>query len=176
MLEIIGIPEEEKEDFVVVGPDLGRESQSARVAQELGAEIVSLNKKRINDATTVFEFLTKEQIKALSGKRVIIFDDLIASGGTLENIWDLIGTYVESITVVASHALFIKGAVEKLSQPGFAGIAFLDTRRLLGRIPSGDKFRLLSCVPLMNRFLRADMRGGFNPWQDDYFKNTVSAV
>jgi len=165
------------DNSVVVGPDLGRKSHSARMAEALGTDIVSLAKKREGEEdSAAFRPLTEEQIRVIKGKRVIIFDDVIASGGTLEKIRNLIGEYVESITVIASHALFIGDAIRTLSNPMFKKIVITDSRELAERPPIGKKFGIISCVPPINKFLRQDMIGSFNPWKDSYFKDVVTSV
>lgn len=163
------------ENSILVGPDLGRRSHAYRAAEYLGVDLTSLDKEKINDGKGVrFKSLTSEQVEELRGKKVIIFDDIIASGTTLREIRELIGDYVESITVIASHASFIRDAIQILSHPKFRRVIITDSREPYNAPPRGGKFEIISCVPLINRFLKCDMRGDFNPWKHPYFQDTIS--
>jgi ribose-phosphate pyrophosphokinase len=162
-----------QENSCFVGPDIGRESHSARAAQYLGIDLVSLAKGRDGDKVD-FQPLTEEQIVKIKGKRIIIFDDIIATASTLDKIRVLIGDYVESITVIATHASYIKDAIKILSHPKFERIIVTDSRIMQNIPPLGGKFEIVSCAELLKAFLLEDMKGNFNPWQHPDFKDIVS--
>lgn len=166
-----------RENSVFVGPDLGRRSHTSRAAEYLGTDLISLDKEKTEDGEKLqFKPLTPKQIVKIKGKRIIIFDDIIASARTLDKIKELIGEYVESITVIATHASFIENAIGILADPKFERIIITDGREPYKPAPRGGKFEIISSIAPLNRFLRQDMSGQFNPWQDSYFSDTISKV
>jgi len=95
-------------DTMIVGVDFGNLALAYKLSQEEGFELGILRKKRIptgNGSTSV----TKHELVYgdVRGKRVILMDDIIGSGGTILNTVSLLlQNGVKEIIVCASHAVF----------------------------------------------------------------------
>jgi len=112
-------------DFVVVAPDEGAVKSSAYFARELDVAIAYMDKRR--DLRT-----GKVEVVAMSGdvkgKRVIIVDDMIVTGSTMmESAKYLKKLGAKSVSVAATHHLYINGVQEKLERSEIDKIVVSDT-------------------------------------------------
>ena len=112
---------------VVVAPDMGHAKSAARFAKGLGMPVAAGDKERISD--------TEVQISGLVGKpiqghrRAIIYDDEIATGGSIAGISNvLIEQGVQEIWVACTHGVFVHGGLERLvAIPQITEIVTTDT-------------------------------------------------
>ncbi len=97
---------------VVVSPDIGNAKRASILARSLGLPIAAGEKFRKNDEEVEFGGIMGD----VKGKRVIIIDDEIATGGSMvELIRILRKEDVHRVTVVCTHGLFTGKAVERLN-------------------------------------------------------------
>ena len=95
-------------ETMMVGVDLGNLALAHKLSQKIGYQIGIINKKRIplgngSKSRTVHELVYGD----VRGKRVLLFDDMISSGGTLLHTVDLLAAAgAKEILVCASHAVF----------------------------------------------------------------------
>lgn len=100
-------------DTVVVSPDLGNAKQATLLARLLGLPVAAGNKQRLADDKVVIESIVGD----VTGKRAIVLDDEIATGGSiLEIVNRLMDFGATEASVVATHGLFAGKAVERLTQ------------------------------------------------------------
>lgn len=99
-------------DSVIVSPDLGGTKLAERYAQQLGLPVVIVRKTRL----TGKDVLTLGIVGEVSGRAVLLVDDMISTGGTVEAaIRALLAAGCQpQLTVLATHALFVGPAVERL--------------------------------------------------------------
>ncbi|MEQ9527562.1 MAG: ribose-phosphate diphosphokinase [Parvibaculaceae bacterium] len=91
-------------DTVVAGPDEESAQWVGRLAAALGARSVTARKIRRGDRDVEISFPTDP---AMAGKRVLIADDIVSSGGTmLSALATMRERGAASIHVVVTHALF----------------------------------------------------------------------
>ena len=113
------------ERTVVVSPDAGAAKSSTRFANDLGLNVVYVNKKRDFATGKVTVQGISQKVK---GKKVLIKDDLISTGGTLVTISKLLKQQgVQSIEVAATHHLYVEGTQAKLNQSLIGNIVVTDT-------------------------------------------------
>ena len=98
---------------IVVAGDMGQAKSAARFAKDLGLPVAAGNKERVSDTEVRFSGMVGAQ---LSGqKKALIYDDEIATGGTiLELSKHLVELGIEEIWVVCTHGVFVRGGLEKL--------------------------------------------------------------
>lgn len=97
---------------VVISPDIGNAKRAAKLAHSLGVPLAIGQKKRLDDETVNIPSILGD----VQAKHAIIFDDEIATGGTIvEIIMQLKKQGVIRITVVTTHGLFLKSAAKKLN-------------------------------------------------------------
>ena len=106
------------EDPLLVSPDFGRSELVERIAKAFGFDYAFLKKYRDRETG---EIVTEGEIDA-RGRNVVIVDDIVSTGGTLENAINKISD-AESIHVVVVHGLFVESAYRRIK----ASIATTDT-------------------------------------------------
>ncbi len=133
-------------DRVVVSPDTGRVKLAERYARGLGLPLVVLHKERLE----VGEVEVRRVIGDVSGRRPIVIDDMITTGGTVD---EAVHALLEAgakpeVTVAATHGLLVGKAMERLANPAIAEVVVTDTVPVppAKRLP---KLRILSVAGLL---------------------------
>jgi ribose-phosphate pyrophosphokinase len=104
-------PSGDLRDSIVVSPDLGNAKVATQFARLLGLPVAAGSKQRIADDRVIIESIVGD----VSGKRAIILDDEIATGGSMVELLDrLKDAGSTSAVVVCTHGLFAGKAVERL--------------------------------------------------------------
>jgi len=99
---------------IVVAPDMGHAKSASRFAKDLCLPVAAGNKERISDTEVTIDGIVGQQVHGY--KRAIIYDDEIATGGSvLEMTRILVGQGVEEIMVTCTHGVFARGAIERLT-------------------------------------------------------------
>ncbi len=104
-----------KDNYQAVSPDLG---SSYMISQRQGN---SMKKERGGyvDGDTAFREIKKQQADFEVKKQVVIFDDMIAGGGTMRNAIDILREKgAEKIYCAATHGLLLNNAEQKLFDKG----------------------------------------------------------
>ncbi|MFY0527740.1 ribose-phosphate diphosphokinase [Archangium gephyra] len=99
---------------VVVSPDLGAVKLAERYARQLELPLAIVHKSR----TSGSEVNVRGLVGEVRGLRPIIVDDLISTAGTIAATAEAVleAGSADDITVVATHALLVGPAVERLSK------------------------------------------------------------
>ncbi len=98
-------------DTVVVSPDIGNAKRTAKLAHSLNVPMAIGQKKRISDDNVNIGSVLGD----VKGKRVIIFDDEIATGGTIvELVGHLKDAGAGPVSIATTHGLFLKNAKKRL--------------------------------------------------------------
>ncbi|MCA9895980.1 MAG: ribose-phosphate pyrophosphokinase [Anaerolineae bacterium] len=100
-------------DTVIVSPDIGNAKRADKLAHSLNVPLAVGQKKRISDDRVTIGSILGE----VKGKRAIIFDDEIATGGSIvELVERLKFEGAGPISVAATHGLFLKKAKKRLDE------------------------------------------------------------
>lgn len=103
------------ENFVLASTDAGRAKWVESLANDMNVGAAFILKRRIGDGHTETSAVNAD----VSGKTVIIYDDMIRSGSSIINAAN---TYHEggakAIYVITSHGLFVDAGIEKLRNCG----------------------------------------------------------
>ena len=98
-------------DTVVVSPDLGNAKTATQFARLLGLPVAAGSKQRLADDRVVIDAIVGD----VAGKRAIILDDEIATGGSIIELLDrLKDRGCTQAAVACTHGLFAGAAVERL--------------------------------------------------------------
>ncbi|WP_062518557.1 ribose-phosphate diphosphokinase [Demequina gelatinilytica] len=98
-------------DAVVVSPDFGNAKTANQFARLLGLPVAAGSKRRLGDDTVVIDQIVGD----VHGKRAIILDDEIATGGSIvELLHKLEEEGCSAAAVATTHGLFVGKAVERL--------------------------------------------------------------
>src|SRR5689334_5384565 len=112
-------------DAVVVSPDLGNAKTATQFARLLGLPVAAGSKQRLADDRVVIDSIVGD----VSGRRAIILDDEIATGGSIIELLDRLADLgCTEASVTCTHGLFAGPAVERLStHPMITAVVPTDT-------------------------------------------------
>jgi ribose-phosphate pyrophosphokinase len=112
-------------DCVVVSPDLGNAKTATQFARLLGLPVAAGSKQRLADDRVVIDAIVGD----VAGKRAIVLDDEIATGGSIVELLDrLVDAGCETAAVACTHGLFVGKAVERLrDHPRITEVVTTDT-------------------------------------------------
>jgi len=130
---------------VVISPDVGAVGQALAFGERLGSSLAITVKRRPEpNRSEVFEL-----IGDLEGKRAVIIDDIIDTGGTLISAAEVaIARGATEVYACATHPLLSHDAVELLERSPFKQVVVSDSIPLpeARRTP---KFQVVSVAPLL---------------------------
>ncbi len=112
-------------DTVVVSPDLGNAKTATQFARLLGLPVAAGSKQRLADDRVVIDAIVGD----VEGKRALVLDDEIATGGSIVELLDKLGELgCTDAKVATTHGLFVGKAVSRLSgHPMISEVVTTDT-------------------------------------------------
>jgi ribose-phosphate pyrophosphokinase len=112
-------------DAVVVSPDFGNAKTATQFSRLLGVPVAAGSKKRLADDRVVIDAIVGD----VEGRRAIILDDEIATGGSIVELLDRLAEQgCTSAAVACTHGLFVGKAVERLrDHPMITEVVTTDT-------------------------------------------------
>jgi len=135
---------------VVVSPDVGGVKRASIFAKQLGLPLAILDKRRPSHNVAEIEHIVGD----IEDKDVIIFDDLIDTGGTLvEAINILINHGAKKVYAAATHPIFSGQAIELLENSNAEEIVVADTVPIKGEF-NKDKIKQLSIASLLAKTIK----------------------
>ena len=131
------------EDTVIVSPDTGRSEEARRLTELLGLPLAFMYKRRTSERDTQVTAVIGDVV----GKRVILVDDVISTGGTLRRAVEAL---IEAgarpdMRIAATHAVLAGDARDRLAHPAIKEVIVTDTIPL----PLEDRYTVLSVAPLL---------------------------
>ena len=136
---------------VVVSPDLGHARSAATFARRLGVPVAAAAKERHSDTSVTITSI----IGDVTGRNVIILDDEIARGTTIEELLANLATReAGSVRIACTHGLFCHGALDRLAaRPDVTEIVCTNTVPLPADAHR-DKLRVISVAPALAEAIR----------------------
>jgi len=112
------------QDAVLVSPDVGNIKFGGDFASRIGGELAVIHKRRITpDSTAAVNIIGN-----VRGKKVMMFDDMITTAGTVCEAAKLVREYgATGIYVAATHGVFAGPAIERLVAAELNEIVVTDT-------------------------------------------------
>ncbi|MFN0207547.1 MAG: ribose-phosphate diphosphokinase [Planctomycetota bacterium] len=130
---------------VVVSPDVGGVKMARAYSKDLNADLAIVDKRRVNAKETVVEAV----IGDVSGKTVLIVDDMISTGGSIAEACRIVKKFgAKKVYVGATHAVLCGPAHERLANSGAEQIFLTDT------IPCPNppaNVKIVSIAPLLGQ-------------------------
>jgi ribose-phosphate pyrophosphokinase len=131
---------------VVVAPDAGEVKDAAGFAKRLGVPLAIVDKRRFADDEKA---RAVHMVGDVRGKRALIVDDEIATGGTvIESAEFVLREGARDVSAAATHAVFSGPAVARLTAAPIAEVVVTDTIPHAPAVP-GSKFTILSVASLL---------------------------
>lgn len=135
--------------LAIVSPDPGNLKVAAYYAEMLNADLAFIDKRR-QSATSV---AMTNIIGDVRGKTVLMFDDMITTGGTVAEASKILKEHgAGAIHVAATHGVFAGPAVERLLKAPIERFVITDTVPVSERLnPLKDRLKVLSVAPLLGQ-------------------------
>jgi ribose-phosphate pyrophosphokinase len=128
------------DDFVLASTDAGRAKWVESLANDLGVEVAFVYKRRTSGTQSAVTGVSAQVV----GKHVVIYDDMIRTGGSLINAAQAYkDAGAVTIDAIATHGVFPGGSLERIRNTG-----------LFGKVVVTDSHP--RAVALANTFLEVD--------------------
>ena len=134
-------------DSVVVAPDLGGVKLASRYASLLDLPTAVCHKQRISPREVSVTRITGD----VRGRPCVIVDDMISTGTTIEqSVRALLHAgALPEITVAATHAVFVAGAVDKVAKAGVRRLVVSDSIAIPSPSATSLTPTVVSVAPLL---------------------------
>ena len=131
----------------VLSPDVGNAKTANMFADQLGLDLAIIEKRR-QGATEVH---ARNVIGDVKGRNVIMFDDMVTTGGTVTEAARVARDRgATGVWVACTHPVVAGMAVERLAGPDITGIVVTDTIPVDGRLAAlQGKLTVLSVAPML---------------------------
>ena len=134
----------DKEDVVVVSPDLGSVTRARKFADSLHAPIAIIDKRR--PKANVSEIMNI--IGDIQGKRCILIDDMIDTAGTIANAANALRDLgAKNVYACCTHGVLSGPAMDRINNSAIEELVMLNTIPLREDIDT-TKIRSISVAPL----------------------------
>ncbi len=139
-------------DAVLVSPDVGNIKFGSDFASRIGGELAVIHKRRLSGEKTI----AVQIIGDVRGKKVMMFDDMITTAGTVCEAARIVREHgAGPIFVAAAHGVFAGPAVERLIAAELDEIVVTDTIETPSRVTQGLKnLTVLSVADLVGEAIR----------------------
>src|SRR5688572_26769944 len=127
-------------EIVIVSPDVGNVKVANTYARQFDAEIAIIDKRRESG----MKVSTKNLIGDVRGRTVLMFDDMISTGGTVCEAAKMVMDHgAKDVIASATHAVLVGLAMERLNEAPISKIVITDT------IPNGQRM-----APVAHKLIR----------------------
>jgi ribose-phosphate pyrophosphokinase len=142
--------DEDLSDAIVVSPDLGNAKTATQFARLLGLPVAAGSKQRLADDRVVIDAIVGD----VQGKRAIVLDDEIATGGSIIELLDKLEELgCTDAALACTHGLFVGKAVARLrDHPMVSQVVTTDT------VPAPDDWPELQVRSVAELFAEAISR------------------
>jgi ribose-phosphate pyrophosphokinase len=131
---------------VILSPDVGNAKTANIFATDLGGELAVIDKRRVSGSETEVSHI----IGDVEGKDVLMFDDMIATAGTLCSAAKFVKEHgAKSVRVGATHGVFAGPAIERLAEAPIDEVVVTDTIPVRKEVRELDKVKVLSVADLL---------------------------
>ncbi len=131
---------------VIVSPDKGARFLATTIADTKNKELIMLEKHRPEPEKATIAFQGD-----VTGKNVLIVDDMITTGGTIMQAAQLMFDHgARSVRVAATHCVFAEGALEALEGSLIEQVTVTNT---LPQKASSDKLKIVNIAPFIKEIM-----------------------
>ncbi len=138
-------------DLMIVSPDAGGVERARAIAKRLGADLAIVDKRRVNPN----EAVVMNVIGDVSGRNVLILDDIIDTAGTLTHtVTALHEKGAERIFAAGVHGILSGPALDRIEASHLEQVLITDTTPLEEKLSRCSKLRPLSVAPILGEAIR----------------------
>ncbi|MDP3175467.1 MAG: ribose-phosphate pyrophosphokinase [Phenylobacterium sp.] len=138
-------------ELLIVSPDVGGVVRALALASRLNADLAIVDKRRSGPGKSEVANI----IGDVSGRRCVLFDDIIDGGGTLCNAAEaLIEGGAAEVSAFVTHGVLSGAAVERVNSSVLKELVMTDSIEGPQHIAASGKIRYVSCAPLIGEAIR----------------------
>jgi ribose-phosphate pyrophosphokinase len=135
------------DDLVVVAPDAGRVKVAERFSQHLGSDLAFVHKRRPKGTVSTVEAMGV--IGEVEGRRCVVVDDMIDTGGTIVAAADILTSFgATEVWAMATHGVLSDPATDRLKNSVISRVVLTDTLPLPAE-KQIDKIEVLSVAKII---------------------------
>ncbi len=134
------------ENLVVISPDVGGVVRARALAKRIGVPIAICDKRRERPG----ESEVMNVIGEVDGKRCILIDDIVDSGGTLCNAAEaLLANGAVEVMAYITHGVLSGGAVSRVQNSRLKSLVITDSILPTEAVKAAQNIRILPIAPLI---------------------------
>jgi len=138
-------------EMLIVSPDVGGVVRALAVASRLDAELAIVDKRRSGPGKSEVANI----IGDVSGRRLILFDDIVDSAGTLCNAaQSLMDAGATEVSAYVTHGVLSGAAHDRVAKSALKELVITDSIEATPLVAGCDKIRVVSCAALIGEAIR----------------------
>ena len=142
---------EKTNELMIVSPDVGGVVRALAVASRLNAELAIVDKRRSGPGKSEVANI----IGDVSGRRCILFDDIIDGGGTLCNAAQaLVDGGATEVSAYVTHGVLSGAAIDRVNSSILKELVMTDSISASEGASDKSKLRYVSCDKLLGEAIR----------------------
>ncbi|MCF8506038.1 MAG: ribose-phosphate pyrophosphokinase [Caulobacter sp.] len=139
------------DDLLIVSPDVGGVVRARALANRINADLAIVDKRRSGPG----ESEVMNIIGEVSGRRCILFDDIVDSAGTLCNAAKALSEAgAVEVSAYVTHGVLSGAAADRVTASVLKELVVTDSIELSDVVKACKKIRAVSCAPLMGEAIR----------------------
>ncbi|MFM8377069.1 MAG: ribose-phosphate pyrophosphokinase [Phenylobacterium sp.] len=139
------------DELLIVSPDVGGVVRALAVASRLNAELAIVDKRRSGPGKSEVANI----IGDVEGRRLILFDDIVDSAGTLCNAaQSLIDAGAVEVSAYVTHGVLSGAAYDRVQNSVLKELVITDSIEATTQVAGASKIRMVSCAALIGEAVR----------------------
>ena len=139
------------EELMIVSPDVGGVVRARQLADRLNVDLAIVDKRRPRPG----ESEVMNIIGDVSGRRCILFDDIVDSAGTLCHAANaLMERGAKSVSAYVSHGVLSGPALERVTNSVLQELVITDSIEATEAVRKHPKLRIVGVAPLIGEAIR----------------------
>jgi ribose-phosphate pyrophosphokinase len=139
------------DDLIIVSPDVGGVARARSIARRLDVALAIVDKRRERAGTSE----VMNVIGDVAGRRCVLVDDIVDSGGTLVHAAEALANAGATSTIgYVTHGVLSAGAVARVAASCLEALVITDSIRATEAVRVCDKIREVTVAPLMGEAIR----------------------
>ncbi|ACG79270.1 ribose-phosphate pyrophosphokinase [Phenylobacterium zucineum HLK1] len=139
------------DELLIVSPDVGGVVRALAVASRLNAELAIVDKRRSGPGKSEVANI----IGDVTGRRLIIFDDIVDSAGTLcSAAQSLMDAGAAEVSAYITHGVLSGAAAERVKNSVLKELVITDSIEASQEVAGVDKIRTVGCAGLIGEAIR----------------------
>ena len=148
------VEEHLRDNLVVVAPDAGRVRVAEKYSLHLDAPLALMRKRRSIEGKGGSEAEVLDVVGDVVGKRCLVVDDMIDTGGTLISaVTHLLRKGASEVIAAATHAVFSGDALQRIGDSPLSAVIVTNSMPLPDPLP--DKVKVVSIAPIVASTIQA---------------------